>query len=115
MERFGGPIRRVIAERIARARPDLVRCSCSVCHGRMGLPPEGVGTIIHNVAVLNWLMASARHPAQALEYVGSARDARVQAGTAIGWHGETGDVDKVARVLRERDATRTLGPLVLAT
>ena len=114
IEAFAGPVPREFAELIAIVRPDLVRCSCSVCCGRRGLPPTGTHTIVHNVAVLGRLMAAARDTYAAIETMRVARLLRAEVGAEIGWHGETGDLQRVERLLLERDASRTPSELTLA-
>jgi len=114
IEAFAGPVPREFAELIAALRPDLVRCSCSVCCGRRGLPPTGARTIVHNVAVLGRLMAAARDTYAAIETLRAARLLRAEVGAEIGWHGETGDLQRVERLLVQRDASRTPSELTLA-
>lgn len=119
IERFAGPVERDIAERIAEHRPDLLPCECSVCRGRLCLPPTGPGTIIHNVAVVTRLMPSARDPVAASELVGQARRLREAVGREIGcdsagWRTELRDLENAESLLLERDATQTRGALILA-
>lgn len=119
IERFAGPLRREVAEVIAHERPEVMRCECSRCRGRSGLPHRGADTIIHDLAVLTRLMATGRDPVAAREYVHEAQLLREEIGPAVGcdsgaWRGELRDLRNVEAVLLERDATRTRGALILA-
>ena len=106
-----GPVPRRVAERLAVARPDLLKCVCPDCRGRV-LPVAGPHTLAHNIWLVTAQLAELKalappeRRAHAREQLAQARFLRSSLPSMVGWDGECGELDAIIRVLDGKARSR---------